>query len=122
MMLDKILRQNKMVEDGVKGLRHENGVGSTYTNADIPHNEEDMGVNIGNESRTENIHYHTQNGGFTAGNMLALPLSILLAGVISGAGLYFGLKDNPQEQAKPQTPDSTAGLIVDFGEPKDFNY
>lgn len=94
LMLDKIQRQNKIVENTVKGLQKD----SNMTASDD--GEDDTGVSIGNETRTEN-HYHSAEKKPTTP---WLPLSILAAGAMTGAGLYFGNQSDDESVINPEPP------------------
>lgn len=109
MMLDKIMRQNKIVRDGVRSFQR----GETTMGADVA-KEEDMGVNIGNE-----IHYH---GGTAAPPATTTPTpspsaeptllqrlgipALLLAMGIGGVTLGYWLK-GPGNDTTTTTTDTT---------------
>lgn len=125
-MLDKITKQDKIVQNTVKGLQEEAG----YTNSadpDSPSEEDDMGVSIGNETKTEN-HYHYQQPPEPQVNQTnkpnnLIPASILAAGALTGAGLYFSKPDPaPPSQVivEPSKPNDY-DIGVGFDEPQPIN-
>lgn len=123
MMMDKIMRQNKIVENTVKGLQNESGIDTE--NLD----EEDMGVNIGNESTTKN--YYVEQAAPAPPPQLPpqiimpepkapepqktnwLPASILAAGALTGAGLLYS-KDNPEPTVPPAQPPAVVKPEADY--------
>lgn len=95
MMLDKIQRQTKIVEDTVKAQQSEAGI--------EPSDGEEMGVSIGNEN-----HYHGKQNGW------ALPMAALLGGAITGASLLYGLS---QGTGSGQDKDTLTNVTAGFGTP-----
>jgi len=124
MVMDKIMRQNKIVENTVHGVQNQSGMDTSNPSGD----EEDMGVSIGNET-----HYHYQQqtpvppkqdaNNTSSKNNWGIPVSIIAAGAMTGAGLYF--KDDPnnniQDVPKEVIEDNSADLIFSFDEPKPIN-
>ena len=108
MMLEKIYRQNRVVEkSATQGVGSENsGVSSELTKED----EEGMGVSIGNEHHYHNV--QPDNG--DAKNNLPM---LLGAGLI-GAGLYFGLKDKESPPIDDKPPAATTEVRLGFGTPE----
>ena len=103
-MLEKTMKQDKIVQDTVKGLQEQAGY-KTSADPDSPSEEDDdMGVNIGNETKTEH-HYHYQQPeqpvNQTSKPSNLIPASILAAGLLTGAGLYFNKQPaTPPQQAR----------------------
>lgn len=126
-MMDKINRQNRIVEDSVKGLQKEAG----YETSQDPSNEdgeEDMGVSIGNETRTEH-HYHyeqpkTEEKPVAEENKTSkwlMPAAILGAGALTGAGIYASKEpSNPPAVVVPDDKDTMidTDIAVGFGKPQ----
>lgn len=122
-MMEKHMRQHKIVENTVKGLQEQAGYKTSH-NEESSSGEEDMGVNIGNESKTE-THYHypqpPQDESDKSKSNNWIPASILAAGALTGAGLYFNEPPTPQPQqiiVEPQDPTIGADIGVGFDEPE----
>lgn len=142
MMLDKIQRQNKIVEDTVKGLQEQGGYNTSKTGNSSENNiagEEDMGVSIGNETRTEN-HYHyaapqqpeiPQTQKSNGVSDWKLPAAILTAGALTGAGMYLSKSDGSVHNINPPAQQiimpENRGPVVDtdlgvgFGQPESID-
>ena len=135
-MMDKINHQNQAVMDSVKGLQKEAGYEVSKPNPNSS-GEDDMGVSIGNESRTETHHHYQQepdkmsasNGNEQnkpAASDWKLPASILAAGALTGAGLYLSRDQpsnaiiNPPAVVAPIDRDSAidTSIGVGFGQPQ----
>ena len=112
-MMDKIMRQHKIVEDTVKGLQNKGDLTSNNSNPNSE-TEEEMAVSIGNESKVEHNYYQPPK---QSSNLL--PLSILAAGLLTGAGLYLS-KDTtvvPPSPAPIVQPIPDQDIGVGFGTP-----
>lgn len=127
-MMEKMMRQNKIVENTVKGLQEQAGYPTSAADPNSPSEEDDMGVNIGNETKTEN-HYHYQQPAQpqpehqTSKQSNLVPAAILAAGALTGAGLYFSKPDPaPPSQVivEPSKPNDY-DIGVGFDEPEPIN-
>lgn len=112
-MLDKIQRQNRIVQDSVQHLQREAG----YEVSDLEASEEDdgMGVSIGNKINHTHYHQEKSDSGGLKSAMIGLAAAAVLgplAGVVTNWALND--KDEPQE--------SRVGAFIDlvpgFGEPE----
>lgn len=125
-MIEKIQRQNKIAENTVKGLQKQAGYNTSSGSGSQSNTEEDdMGVNIGNESKVEN-HYHypqppeppkqpqpqvEQPKIETNKPNWMVPASIVAAGALTGAGIYF--KDTPSQQPQQVIVEPNKGPMID---------
>lgn len=114
-VMDKYMRQNKIVENTVKGLQEQAGY-NTGSDGQSTGEEEDMGVSIGNETRTE-THYHYPEQQTSKPNNL-LPAAVLAAGLATGAGLYFSRQPDtiiPPAQQVIVEPSKSPLIDTDIG-------
>lgn len=117
MMLDKIQRQNRIVEDTVKAQQQQAGYESTVDGDD------EMGVSIGN--KTYNIQPVPQQPQVIQAptaqkpdliSKIATPLAVMAAGAMTGGGAWFGLAGS---QAVPAAVGSFTEVTGAFGKPVD---
>lgn len=117
-MLEKIQRQNRIVEDTVRGLQREAG----YTVSSREGEEsDDMGVSIGNE-----IHYHVDEGGRSRSRKTSRLWPFVVSALAAtgvGGGIGYVLNDIFEQDAKPAVTvtedlDTITDVKAGFGAPK----
>lgn len=123
MMLDKIQRQSRIVEDSVKHLQKEAGISTEEPEPQGDEESEQMGVSIGNKvthqhyysQKTENETTAGSNGGLKAA-ILGLAASALL-GPAAGVATHWFLSEDEPAETTPST-DTTSDVTPGFGVPE----
>lgn len=113
MMLDKIQRQNRIVETTVKSMQREAG----YTESGSePEAADEMGVSIGNRITHEHHYQQTNSGGGMKAALIGLAASALL-GPAAGVATHFLLSDRSTPVVDTDT-DTRTEVTPGFGEPE----